>query len=438
MRDLPRTSPRGDAPATAGRPFDSWTRVRAGLLGVACLAGLTVGGCSKNDQVRAYSAPKDLPAPGTGTQGGDAPAPSGSRTGETQPQAVSGPESVEWTLPPDWRAMPGEGMRFATLLLEAGSGGTPPLELRVTPLGFGARDPLANINRWREQIGLEPIGPQQLGQVAHEIEVDGRTAHVVSMVGPAAGQNPARQVLGAIVPGNERVWFFLVMDRADRVGRFEKPFAEFVRSIRVVGGQMAAAEMPPGHPDTGGLPPGHPPIGSSGSGEKAPGSPGSGPMSSNMNGAIPAAPAGGPELHWKTPSSWQEQAGNSAFRLATFAVAGAAGKAEVTITRFPGGVGGLLANINRWRGQLGLQPVSDVSQQPLESLVVDSQPAQLLDLVGASGAGDAGRQRMLVVLLARDDLTWFVKMTGPERLLDEQKRTFVDFARSIHFAKGAS
>jgi hypothetical protein len=328
-------------------------------------------------------------------------------------------------------------MRFATLLLEAGSGETPPLELRVTPLGFGARDPLANINRWREQIGLEPVGPKQLGQVAQEIEVDGRTAHVVSMVGPAAGQNPARQVLGAILPGNERVWFFLVMDRADRVGRYENPFAEFVRSIRVVGGQMAAAEMPPGHPDTGGLPLGHPPIGS-GSGQGAPGSPGSGPMSSDMNGAIQAAPAGGPELHWKTPSSWQEQAGSSAFRLATFAASGAAGKAEVTITRFPGGVGGLLANINRWRGQLGLQPVSDVSQQPLESLVVDGQPAQLLDLVGPSGAGDAGRSRMLVVLLAREDLSWFVKMTGPERFLDEQKRTFVDFARTIHFAKGAS
>jgi len=157
-----------------------------------------------------------------------------------------------------------------------------------------------------------------------------------------------------------------------------------------------------------------------------------------MNAGIPAAPAGGPQLHWKTPPSWQEQPGNSAFRVATFAVAAAAGKAEVTITRFPGGVGGLLANINRWRGQLGLEPVTDVSQQPLESMVVDGQPAQLLDLVGPGGAGDAGRQRMLVVLLARDDLTWFVKMTGPNGFLDAQKRTFVDFARSIHFAQGAS
>jgi hypothetical protein len=434
MRHFPRKLRCGDAEASA--PYQPRNLLR--LLCLAGLAGLTAAGCSKNDQIRSYSAPKDLPAPATGTQGVEPPAASGAQTGEPVPQASGGPESVEWTLPSGWRATPGEGMRFATILLESGSGNSPPLELRVTPLGFGARDPLANINRWREQIGLEAIGPQQLGQVAQEVDVDGRTGHMVSMVGPKSGANPPQQVLGAILPGNERVWFFLVMDRADRVGRYEKPFTEFVHSVRVVGGQMAAAGLPAGHPDTGGLPAGHPPIGPGGPG--APGTSGSGPMSGapDMNAGIPAAPAGGPQLHWKTPPSWQEQPGNSAFRVATFAVAAAAGKAEVTITRFPGGVGGLLANINRWRGQLGLEPVNGVSQQPLESMVVDGQPAQLLDLVGPEGAGDAGRQRMLVVLLARDDLTWFVKMTGPNGFLDAQKRTFVDFARSIHFAQGAS
>jgi hypothetical protein len=33
------------------------------------------------------------------------------------------------------------------------------------------------------------------------------------------------------------------------------------------------------------------------------------------------------------------------------------GKAEVTVSAFPGDTGGLLANLNRWRGQIGLEPV---------------------------------------------------------------------------------
>ncbi len=35
------------------------------------------------------------------------------------------------------------------------------------------------------------------------------------------------------------------------------------------------------------------------------------------------------------------------------------GGAEVAITAFPGDVGGVLANVNRWRGQAGLAPVDD-------------------------------------------------------------------------------
>jgi len=399
--------------------------------GPLCLALLTLSGCSRDDQIRSYSAPKDPPASSAGMQSGDgAPAASSNPPAAVQTPATPGQESVEWTLPAGWKQFPGEGMRFATLILEEGAAGAGPLELRVTPLGFGARDPLANVNRWREQIGLDAIDAADLGNVAREIQVDGRTAHVVHMVGRAEGASAAPEILGAIVPGNERVWFFLVMDRSDRVGRFEKPFDEFLQSVRVVGAQVAAG-IPPGHPPVEGLPAGHPPLGA---GAGSPPATGEGGMPADMAGSIPAPPAGGPELRWKTPPGWKEQPGQSAFRVAGFTVAAAEGSGEVTITRFPGGVGGLLANINRWRGQVGLQPVADVAQQPLEPLEVDALPAQLLDLVGPGAAGSA--PRLLVVLVPRDDMTWFVKMSGPSALVQPQKRVFVDFARSIRFEVG--
>ena len=33
-------------------------------------------------------------------------------------------------------------------------------------------------------------------------------------------------------------------------------------------------------------------------------------------------------------------------------------KAEIAVTVFPGNVGGLTANVNRWRGQIGLAPLA--------------------------------------------------------------------------------
>jgi hypothetical protein len=46
-------------------------------------------------------------------------------------------------------------------------------------------------------------------------------------------------------------------------------------------------------------------------------------------------------------------------RLATYIAPDPAGPVEIAVTRFGGRVGGELANINRWRGQLGLPPIGE-------------------------------------------------------------------------------
>ena len=69
----------------------------------------------------------------------------------------------EWKLPDGWRQQPGSGMRHATIEIN-----TPkqPLELTVTPLKTGAGDfddyVLANVDRWRQQLGLPPTSKARL------------------------------------------------------------------------------------------------------------------------------------------------------------------------------------------------------------------------------------------------------------------------------------
>jgi hypothetical protein len=99
----------------------------------------------------------------------------------------SGPEAPNpsWTLPDGWRQQPGSGMRYATLQI-----GTPeePLELTVIPLRLppDATMPeyvLSNINRWRGQLGLAPIGLPQLSDATRQFDLDEATATVVELVG---------------------------------------------------------------------------------------------------------------------------------------------------------------------------------------------------------------------------------------------------------------
>ncbi len=90
----------------------------------------------------------------------------------------------EWTLPDGWKQQQGSGQRLATMVVE--SEGTP-LELTVIPLTLPntAEVMLANVNRWRDQLGLSPISADQLDSETNVVELAGATATLVDLVGKA-------------------------------------------------------------------------------------------------------------------------------------------------------------------------------------------------------------------------------------------------------------
>ena len=74
-------------------------------------------------------------------------------------------------------------------------------------------------------------------------------------------------------------------------------------------------------------------------------------------------------------------------------------------------------------------------EQPSESVSVAGQSASLFDISPAGS--DGARSRMMVVLLARPDITWFIKMTGPATLLDQQAGAFREFLKTIRLEGAA-
>jgi hypothetical protein len=142
--------------------------------------------------------------------------------------------------------------------------------------------------------------------------------------------------------------------------------------------------------------------------------------------------SGQPSLHYTLPVGWETKA-PSAMRVASFGISQNDKQADVSVIPLGGMAGTDPANVNRWRGQVGLGKLDDSELTKLaEKISVGEQPADLYDLAGTSpGSGDA--ERIVGVILHRDDTSWFFKMTGDAGLVEQQKPAFVEFLKSVQF-----
>ncbi|HZZ57261.1 MAG TPA: hypothetical protein VFE31_05470 [Opitutaceae bacterium] len=162
-----------------------------------------------------------------------------------------------------------------------------------------------------------------------------------------------------------------------------------------------------------------------------PGMSGSGPdgsMAANgggaMTGSVPTD--SGPALTWTAPADWQS-APAGPMRKASYTVSGPEGRAEISVTAFPGDVGGELANVNRWRGQAGLPPLTaDTLDQNVDRINVNGLSCTLVDLGDARSAN-----RILGAIIPFGGGVWFVKMNGPGALLEREKGEFRSFVGSL-------
>jgi hypothetical protein len=120
--------------------------------------------------------------------------------------AGDGHDRPEWTLPEGWRQRPG-GSEFRYATIEVPSGDTA-LELSVTklPIPPGVADAgssewaLANVNRWRGQLGLAGLTTEELETETLSLEIDGRQARLVNIEGRGSGQMGGRPMAPASRP----------------------------------------------------------------------------------------------------------------------------------------------------------------------------------------------------------------------------------------------
>ena len=137
---------------------------------------------------------------------------------------------------------------------------------------------------------------------------------------------------------------------------------------------------------------------------------------------------------WNTiPNDWNEIEGNQ-FSMLDFEAIDSENKqrATISVTKLAKGAGGLLANINRWRDQIGLDKVD--SLEGTEAISVDGNSGVLVDLSGKKDGKDLKTIGVIHELhFRKPHETWFYKITGDSDVVEKQKDNFKDFVLSTSY-----
>jgi hypothetical protein len=115
-------------------------------------------------------------------------------------------------------------------------------------------------------------------------------------------------------------------------------------------------------------------------------------------------------------------------RAATFELPQGSGKAEVTVVALPGDVGGELANVNRWRGQIALPPITE-GQLAGVRVAVRSRAGDIF--VYDFTTGGAKKTRLVAGMIQVSGVTWFFKLTGDEAAVSAAKPAFLKLLEGL-------
>ena len=185
---------------------------RIHVLSLFVLLGLTA--CDQA-AVKSYTIPKEQPV---ATSEPTEPNPMRPLPGMAEQAAAAG--ELQYTVPTGWRKLPASGIRKATLQVEDAE-----LSVLVFPGDVGGE--LANINRWREQIGLAAVEESGLSTISRELTISQHPARYVDLIGPE------KSIKGAILPFHGRTWFFKLIGPSDSVQANEAGLLEFLDSVQL-------------------------------------------------------------------------------------------------------------------------------------------------------------------------------------------------------------
>jgi hypothetical protein len=316
----------------------------------------------------------------------------------------SGLPALKYTLPDGWKEKALTQMRVASFSVTDGG---KQADVSVIPMGGMAGGNVANVTRWRGQVGLGPVDEDGVQKMTEKVVIASQDADLFDIAGTSPGSSDAERIIASVLHRDDTAWFFKITGDADLVEKQKPAFITFLKSIDF--GAPAVASLT----DMSQLPPSHPPIG----------------------GMPPAAAndvSTGDKPTWTVPTGWQEGP-LAQFLIAKYLIAGTDdAKAEVNVSSLAGDGGGLAPNVNRWRAQLGLAPATDDELAKLATINASGAKATVVEASGTNPR--TGKPATLVgVVLPLGGQTWFYKLMGDAEVVAQQKDALMKFVQSAKY-----
>jgi hypothetical protein len=360
-------------------------RTRLAYLAVLVIA---LAACRRDSEIKVYRVSKAPLEEAASDQDNAMPAnaPSPSMPGGMAMAPTATTTSVP--APPNWQPQPLSQMRQASFLVKGENGAV--ADISFVSLGSSAGNVLENVNRWLSQIGQPAIDEQKLNQIAQHVATSLGDVAVVDLAGLPTGADPAKdgRIIAAMTSAGGSTLFFKIRGNAALAESQKSDFIKWVTAIcNAQGGTKSpqtATALPP--PDN----------------------------SSN------------PQIKWQIPAGWNEVP-PSAMRYASFSAGENDNKVDISVVMFPGDGGSDIDNVNRWRQQIGLPPMTEASvMSQLSTLKASDATFAIVDMAGPNA-------RTLAAWVRRDARVWFIKATGPSAAVEKEKANFTKFVQSVRF-----
>jgi hypothetical protein len=355
-------------------------RKTVGLLGLGIMVAWT--GCSR-DSVTSYDVPKEDHTVRVANSSRPEPGPMAQRAAR-QPVAT-----VKWAaLPKGWEESKEQSeMTVAKFRIAAENGLF--AEVSITPLPGMARAPFAEgeiLKMWAEQLQL--AAPPS-GLKPTPIEVGGLQGKLYDLTStePTFEGKAKTRLTTASAPRDGALWFVKMAGAEPVVAAQQDNFREFLKGLTF---QDPVSAQPSAEPEVASAP-----------------------------------PAGGGHPQWKAPAGWTEIAGGDMVMAAYTAKTASGAKAKITVVPLAGGGGDVAANVNRWRGQVGLGPASD-DEMKKDVKSVDLADGSKATVVHAKGPS----QTLHGLIVPRGAQTWYYKILGDDEAVNAEAPRLPEFAAS--------
>ena len=308
-------------------------------------------------------------------------------------------ERPAYIVPDHWTPMPSRlPMHSASLSFAVADKHGHTGEVSVLPMRRFQVDDVEIVNLWRQQLGLGPTTPEQTARDATEVKIGPFDGKLFDLGSPNRNgdSSHASRMLTAYLHQTNRTWFFKLAGPAHLVEAEKASFLRFLESVNFHKIQRDLQSRSPHQT-----------------------------ASPNLQ----TAPLSRKPPQWEAPASWQTVPPKSSVQLARFHISHPQeGDAEMTVSVLSGDGGGLLPNINRWRGQINLPPLEPESLGNVtRQLDLDDEWKGILaDMTG-------GQSRVLVAIVSVGEETWFYKMTGAPGAVEKEMEAFTNFVHSVQY-----